>query len=268
MSAPDTVSNIAPLHIESTGQGEDVVLLHGWGMHGAYWQELIDSLKDQYRLHSIDLPGHGKSSYANESSLDDFVGRIASSIELVTNKPFHLIGWSLGGLIGQQLCIRRPERINKCVLIASSPCFVQRPDWPHAMVKDVLNGFAENLSRDYKTTLVRFLALQVWGSDDQKQALRELKQKLFSHGEPDARALNTGLSLLQNVDLREAMQQMQQDVLLIGGERDTLVPSAGLLDFSQALNASQIEIIKGAGHAPFISHAGQVSDLIRKYLQA
>ena len=268
MSAPDIVSNIAPLHIDSSGQGEDVVLLHGWGMHGAYWQGLIDSLKDQYRLHSIDLPGHGKSDYANESLLDDFVDRIASSIDLLTDKPFHLIGWSLGGLIGQQLCLRQPERINKCVLIASSPCFVQQPDWTHAMAKDVLNGFAENLSQDYKATLVRFLALQVWGSDDQKQALRDLKQKLFNHGEPDARALSMGLSLLQNVDLRDAVQQMQQDVLLIGGERDTLVPSAGLLDFGQALNASQVKIIKGAGHAPFISHTEQVSDLIRMYLQA
>lgn len=267
MSMAEPMLDKGLLHIESTGQGEDVVLLHGWGMHGAYWQGLVDGLKGQYRLHCIDLPGHGKSVYRDEQSTEDFVTRILTSIESLTDQPFHLIGWSLGGLISQKMALLHAEKISKLILVASSPCFVKRRDWPHAMAVEVLNGFAENLHRDYKTTLVRFLALQVWGSDNQKQELRELKEKLFSRGEPDSQALAIGLTLLQDEDLRQFMQRLDRQVMLLGGERDTLVPNTALMELAKQFNNVHLEIIKGAGHAPFISHEEVVTDLIRAYLQ-
>ncbi|MEO6118672.1 MAG: alpha/beta fold hydrolase, partial [Methylotenera sp.] len=52
---------IAPanLHIESTGTGPNLVLLHGWGMHGAVWQPLVKKLSKIFTLHLVDLPGMG-----------------------------------------------------------------------------------------------------------------------------------------------------------------------------------------------------------------
>ncbi len=266
MSAAEHIKKNSLLHIESCGQNNDVVLVHGWGMHGAYWTPMVEALKANYRIHCIDLPGHGKSAYQNEQSIDDFAAQLKQTIESVSEQGVHLVGWSLGGLISQQLCLRYPDKIKSVTLIASSPCFVQKKDWPHAMLPRVLNGFAENLLQDYKTTLNRFLALQVWGSENQKQELRALKAELFSRGEPHQRALNVGLSLLQNVDLRSDIGAIDQPVMLIGGERDTLVPQAAFPAMAKQLTNASVHIIKHAGHAPFMSHADEVAELLKAFL--
>ncbi|HRA24442.1 MAG TPA: alpha/beta fold hydrolase, partial [Usitatibacteraceae bacterium] len=49
------------LHVELAGQGPDLVLLHGWGLHGGVWQGLARELAPAFRLHLVDLPGHGHS---------------------------------------------------------------------------------------------------------------------------------------------------------------------------------------------------------------
>lgn len=266
MSIAEPVQKPGPLHVDSRGRGEDVVLIHGWGMHAAYWQTMVDVLEGDYRVHCIDLPGHGKSEYHNEQSIYNFVARLVQTIDSVSGRAVHLIGWSLGGLLSQQLTLQHPDRIKSLVLIASSPCFVQKHGWPNAMKASVLNGFAESLSRDYVSTLNRFLALQVWGSENQKQALRELKEQLFSRGEPEQQALNIGLSLLRGTDLHRDIAAIDKAVMLIGGERDTLVPQDALAATARRLSQASVHIIKGAGHAPFMSHPAEVAELIKAFL--
>ncbi len=262
---PTTNDNL--LYVDSSGTGPVVILLHGWGMHGGYWQGLVSELHPNYRLHCIDLPGHGKSDYDGEQNLDDFVRRIQQTIDSLTDQPFYLVGWSLGGLIAQRLSLDFPERIKKLILIASSPSFVQRQDWPHAMDINVLGEFAGNLQQNYKTTLSRFIALQVRGSTQAQQGLRELKAQLFSRGEPDPTALKAGLGLLQQVDLRTVLPMIQQPVLLLGGEHDTLAPQAALTAAVALLPHATLHVIKGAGHAPFLSHPTETINLIQAFIE-
>ena len=49
------------LHIEIVGDGPPLVLLHGWGLHGGVFAPLVDRLSDRFRMHLVDLPGHGYS---------------------------------------------------------------------------------------------------------------------------------------------------------------------------------------------------------------
>lgn len=265
MSAVNPVADRKLLHVDSIGDGPDVVFLHGWGMHGGYWQGLVDELKQMYRLHCIDLPGHGKSESCGENSIDDFVERVRLTIEGATDKPFNLVGWSLGGVIAQQLTLANPDKIKRLMLIASSASFIQRDGWSNAMAESVLSGFADNLLQDYKSTLNRFLALQVRGSEQQQQGLRELKAQLFSRGEPDQQALRIGLTLLQETDLRESLSSIDKPVMLIGGEHDTLVPQAALLEMVRLLPQATMQIIKGAGHAPFLSHPDEMVSLTKAF---
>jgi len=235
-------------------------------MHSAYWQPVVDDLQKDFRVHCIDLPGHGHSDYQGEQQLPAFIERIMQTVDNTTTKPFSLIGWSLGGLLSQQLVHEFPGRVNNLVLIASSPSFVQREAWQHATSESILNGFADSLLRDYRATLNRFLAIQVLGSDKQKQELIKLKERLYSRGDPDPIALQAGLTLLQSVDLRDQLSAINIPVMLLGGERDTLVPITALQAMAEQLAESETHIIKGAGHAPFISHQNEVIQHCRAFL--
>ena len=49
------------LHVEVTGQGKPLVMLHGWGMHGGIWGDTVRRLAQDFEVHNVDLPGHGAS---------------------------------------------------------------------------------------------------------------------------------------------------------------------------------------------------------------
>lgn len=255
-----------PLYVETSGQGPDMVLLHGWGMHGGYWDGLVSEMKGNYRVHCLDLPGHGSSDYHAEQTLQDYAEVIVQNLREHIESPAVLVGWSLGGLIAQRMVLDHPQLFERLILMASTPCFVQREGWPHAMPAEVLQGFAGNLLADYRGTLNRFLALQVRGSEQQQQGLRELKARLFAHGEPSQEALRTGLGLLRDSDLRQELPRLQGPVCVIGGERDTLVPARVLGEITRLLPAAVTHNIKGAGHAPFLSHPRDVSLYMKEFL--
>src|SRR5207342_3364244 len=99
----------------------------------------------------------------------------------------------------------RPAHVLGLVMICASPRFVRADDWPQGMDDGVFTGFADELARDYRGTLDRFLMLEAQGSDHVRRELRLLRDQLFVHGEPPRQALCDGLELLQNADLRAGL---------------------------------------------------------------
>jgi len=239
------------LHTESIGRGADLVLLHGWGMNGGVWQRLTEELSLQYRLTTIELPGHGHSPYADHlNSLQDW----ADACLAAAPKQATWIGWSLGGLISAQAALSKPQRVSKLVLVASTPRFIQTNDWPHAVVRGTLSSFADTLRRDPQKTLERFLALQVKGSAEAKSTLRRLRQDLNQRPAPNPAALDQGLHLLRESDLRQQLSQLQCPTLWLFGGRDTLTPASVAEEIHQLLPSAEIQLLPDAGHAPFLSH--------------
>ena len=84
------------LHVEVTGNGPDIVLLHGWAMHGGVFAPLVSRLQERFRLHVVDLPGHGGS---RESDIPLTLADSAQAIARVVPSGALWCGWSLGGLI-------------------------------------------------------------------------------------------------------------------------------------------------------------------------
>ena len=83
------------LYVETLGCGPDLVLLHGWGMNGAVWRHVAAHLAEDYCVHLVDLPGHGRSGMVEPYTLDELVREIDAAFPL----PLHVVGWSLGGAV-------------------------------------------------------------------------------------------------------------------------------------------------------------------------
>lgn len=251
------------LHIQQFGSGPDVVLLHGWGLNSEVFASLTPRLATAYRITLIDLPGHGRSpapKYAqNLTTLAEAIAAFA---------PAHAawLGWSLGGMIATQLALISPARVKKLILVASSPRFIIDATWPCAMAPEVLSGFAQALHEDYRGTLERFLSLQTAPGTAGRETLRQLRDTLLQFAAPDPQALDNGLAILRSADLRGRYPALHCPVLAILGERDRLVPAAAGAAIKSLLPLAQVEIIKGAGHTPFISHRRQFITLVTEFL--
>lgn len=238
------------VHVDIHGQGPDLVLLHGWAMHGGIWDCVREALAQQFRLHLIDLPGHGLSPGCEPGSLEQLTELIA---ELLPQRCM-LGGWSLGGQIAMQLALREPQRVESLVLISTTPCFTRRDDWQWGMEHKLLQLFLENLKLNYATTINRFMTLQMNGDRDASKILSRLRKQFFQRAEPDPDALEKGLKILQHSDLREFFGQIQQPVLLMHGENDVITHPASADWMHQQLPQSQRVMFAHCGHAPFLSY--------------
>ena len=250
------------LYLESYGEGAPLLLIHGWGMHGGIWGGMVEQLAQHYRVICMDLPGHGASGPLQEFGLDNLVHELSSQFD----EPLSICGWSLGGQVALRWAALHPQQVEKLVLLASTPCFVQRTDWPHAMTEETLQEFADALLKNHAQTLRRFLALQVRGSENERELLASLRGRLFSRGEPDVNALRGGLEILRETDLRASLPQLQQPALVVAGARDMLAPAAASAHMAQALPDAQLVNVAGAAHAPFLSHPEMVVEQMVDFL--
>lgn len=246
------------LHVERLGAGPDLVLLHGWGLHGGAWQSLAPRLAGSFRLHLVDLPGHGHSRDTPFGALDAVVDAVAAC----TPVGAAVCGWSLGGLVALRLATRHPGRVAALALVSSTPCFVQRDDWPHGMAPETLEAFAEGLRAEPAKTIRTFVNLNAHGGPHARDRMRELAALLVERGTPPSPSLAAGLALLQDADLRDEVASIDRPAVVIHGGRDALTPEgagrwlAGRLPFARFVGIAQ------AAHLPFVSHPGAVAEAL------
>lgn len=236
------------LHVNIQGAGPDLALLHGWGLHSGVWDELLPELTARYRVHCIDLPGHGLSAWNPEiHALPQLAATIAPHVP--TNA--HVLGWSLGGIAALQLALTQPPR--SLTLICSTPKFVANEDWPNGMRAAAFETFVARLRADFHKTVEDFLVLQVRGDLNGTATLRTLKSRLLQHP-PQTEALHVGLEILRNTDLRSQLPGLRAPTLIVSGQHDRITPSAAGRYLAGALPQARWTEIRRAGHAPFISH--------------
>jgi len=251
------------MHIKVIGQGPDLVMLHGWSMHSAVWHDLAESLAQHFTLHLVDLPGHGQSAWqTGDLDLDRVVDDLAKQLP----EQAYWLGWSLGGLISLAFADRFPARVSKLVLLSATPCFVKNETWYCAMDTNIFKAFADNLNEHQADTLQRFLLLQARGSQHSRDTIRQLSEQLTVANPPEAEALQEGLKLLIDVDLRNALARLQCPVKMILGDRDTLIPTMMLVEALDLQSTLQTTLLAGAGHAPFIAQAQQCLHEIEQFL--
>ncbi|MBL79230.1 MAG: pimeloyl-[acyl-carrier protein] methyl ester esterase [Nitrosomonadaceae bacterium] len=244
------------IHIETQGEGPDFVLLHGWGMHSGIWDCIRSELAQHFRLHLVDLPGHGSSPtpwLQGPNSLKNMTEMIGE------NLPEHSIicGWSIGGQIAMKLSLDLAEKIDKLILVSTTPSFIQRGDWIWAMEKNILESFMKNFDLDYVSALNRFLTLQIQGDINTIFLLRKLRKFISREHKLDENGLKIGLEIILTADLRRNIKNINHPVTLLHGKNDAIVPLEAAKWLYDNLGNSELIILPDCGHIPFLSHTDQ-----------
>lgn len=242
------------IHTEVYGQGQPLVMIHGWAMHTGVWRDFARQLAEYCQVICVDLPGHGHSEVLEPFDLQNLAKIV---LQAIPAQAFSVLGWSLGATVAMAMADQAPQRIRRLALLAGNPHFVETQTWP-GVKSQTLDGFAELLKTDVQQTLIRFLALQVNGLAGGKALLQSLKQALQECPPPPASVLQAGLDVLKTSDLRGFIRSNPLPISLILGEKDALIPlRCG--DAVRELNAEvNVQVLASAGHAPFLSHPQQL----------
>lgn len=248
--------------VEVAGSGPNLTLLHGWGLNGAVWNGVRETLAEHFTLHLVDLPGHGRSSGVSITHLDAFVDAVTEAMPARS----HLMGWSLGGHTAMALAHRYPERVDKLITVCATPRFVASDDWPHGKKPEVLADFAKRLSTNYLATIRNFLALQALNQPEMRDVIRQLQEAVGAHGAPSIEGMAASLDILRVSDIRDRVPEINAPALVVQGDHDALTSTQTAQWLVDHLPNSTYHLIEHAAHAPFLSHRDIFLDHVLTFL--
>lgn len=138
------------IHYQVLGEGEPLVLLHGLLGSLENLGGISRLLADDYRIHSLDLPGHGRSANSPERSYEDSPERssqltlasmadnVVAWMDSVGLSQVYLLGHSLGGKVAMEIALKYPEKVQKLVVVDIAPVrYPRRHDTVFAALKAV-----------------------------------------------------------------------------------------------------------------------------------
>ncbi len=240
-----------------TGEGKDLVLLHGWGVNSVVWEPVVDHLSKHFRLHLIDLPGFGRSGSLTQYNLHTIVDAV---MQVVPDSAVWC-GWSLGGLIAAYAGYKYPQKIEKLIQVSASPKFVSAENWP-GVESSVFNNFKSGVENNCDKTLARFIGLQAMGCVSARKDTVILKKLLASSEKAQLTALLSGLDLLSECDLRSEFGQIKIPCLSLFGQFDSLVPVQTSREMQRLLPESKQKTFENSSHAPFVSEPDEFCTVV------
>ncbi len=249
------------VHCRVIGQGENLVLLHGWGVNSVVWEPVVEQLSQHFRLYLVDLPGFGESKGLSEYTLQTIIEAI---LEVLPERATWC-GWSLGGLVATYASYIYPEKVTKLIQVCSSVKFVSEASWP-GVESSVFDNFKLGLQANRDKTLGRFIGIQAMGCASARKDVSTLKKLLAETEQADTKALLAGLDLLNESDLREEFAQIVVPCLSLFGQFDSLLPLQTSINMHQLLPDAEQKVFKNSAHAPFISETDKFNQSVINFI--
>ena len=246
------------------GSGVPLLMIHGWGVNSEIWVSLVNELKLFASVYLIDLPGMGGRSSISPYTLDNIAKEIKANVPI---KKCNILGWSLGGQVAMYLAIKMPEFVEKLILMSTTPCFVEKIDWPYGVNKQFFLNFEIEAKKNLNDTLMKFFLIQTRGINDSKKIIRFLKNEFIELSDENMSGMQSALKVLKEADLRNDVKKIDKHTLIITGDKDRLTSTKASVWLHEKIKGATLKEIKGANHMPFISHKGTMTASVKKFLQ-
>ncbi|NTX50682.1 alpha/beta fold hydrolase [Myxococcus sp. CA039A] len=249
------------LHYEESGQGIPVLLLHGLGSSGVDWELVTPRLVNGYRLVVPDARGHGRSGRpAGAYGVPLFARDVAALCDALGLKQVHVIGLSMGGMMGFQLAVDRPDLVRSLVIVNSGPELVARTvrrKFDFALRLTLLRFLGPK-------ALAKVLAPKLFPKPEQ-ESLRQRAIATFSANDPDAYLRATRGLLGWSVMAR--LKDVTCPVLVLHSERD-YTPLSAKQAYVDLLPQARLHVLADSGHAAPLDQPGPLTDAVEDFLRA
>jgi pimeloyl-ACP methyl ester carboxylesterase len=266
--------NSQPIQIyyEDIGQGDPVVLIHGWPLNGRSWEKQVAVLVEAgYRVISYDRRGFGMSSKPSVGYYyDNFAADLNKLLIELDLNDVTLVGFSMGtGEVARYLGNFGSERIAKACMIGVIPPFLLKAgDNPTGVDLSVFDGIKQGLVNDRFAYLTQFF--QNFYNLDRLLGSRISEEVVRWSWIAGTQA--SAIALLSCVDtwledFRSDVEKIDVPTLVIHGDQDRVLPieaTANLL--VQKIPNSRFVVLKEGPHGLLWTHADEVNQALLSFL--
>jgi len=255
----ETLNGMA-VHYKIQGHGEPLVLIHGVGSCLEAWDRVASLLCDRFHMLSFDLRGHGQSYRApGPYTLEDFSNDTLALADHLGFARFHLAGFSLGGLIAQQLAITQPQRLQRLALLAT---VAGRTEAERERVQGRLAAMrnSQNSTQHFDASLSRWFTPAFQARHG--ELIASLRQRNAGN-DPDCYAAS--YRVLAQTDLGQLIDQITVPTLVMTGEEDQGSNPRMARFMSERIADARLEILPGLRHSLLIEAPERVAQSLRAF---
>ncbi|HET7055951.1 MAG TPA: alpha/beta hydrolase [Thermomicrobiales bacterium] len=233
--------NGANIYYEVYGTGEPLILIHGGLGNGKYWVNQIPVFAAKYQVIVMDSRGHGRSSFDEQPITYALMASdVLGLMDHLAIDKASIVGWSDGGIIGLEIAIHHPERLNKVVAYGANfdPTGVRLDIGDNAY----FNAYIERASEDYLTLSP---APERW--DEFLNNIGTMWATLPNYTEDELMAITTPFLILDG-ETEEAIDLNQTKLMAL------LMPNADL------------KLMPGTGHFAMFEQPDEFNAIVMDYL--
>ena len=234
------------LYWESIGTGDPVLLIHGLGLSGGAWWRTVDALAPTMRVITFDHRGIGQSesstyAYTTETMADDAV----SILDALAIDRVHVYGFSLGGMVAQQLELRHPQRIQSLVLGATHSGG-RRATFPEPDVMAFFQRRAQMSSEEAAWASVPYNYGPRGRAEHADRIAEDIERRL--HNPFNERAYQAQLLAASLHNCYGRLDRIRAPTLVVHGAQDRIIPVANAYMNAERVPGAQLTILDHAGH--------------------
>lgn len=234
------------IHYEVLGRGQPLVFIHGWLGSWRYWWPSMQAMSSQHRSFALDLWGFGDSSKAPDSySLAAYVMMMEQFIDqLGVARPVHIIGHSLGAVVGLRYALKNPDNVNKVVAVALP------------ISSDQINGRILNSEPESVVNRV------VGKSNSYSEVDTELRKT-------DQAAYNSLMQEVTASNFAQDVTALSKPILLLYGDQDPVItPPTGDFGYLRESGNNRFYVSLACHHFPMLQEKTKFNRLLLDFILA
>lgn len=252
------------VYYEVHGQGPPLLLLGGLGMPGTIWYRQVPAFTAHHRVILMDNRGAGRS----EQPLGDYtiaqMARDAAGIlDVVDAGPTHILGFSLGGFIAQELAFSSPERVRSLILVSTHPGGPEYRQATREQWRERLQVAGLTREQIYRKAM-QWSTSAAFRRENPQEVERfvQVRTALPASG----RGFQGQFRAAMAFDARDRLPSLRCPVLVIHGTEDEVVPPRFAQDLARRIPGSRLYWIDGAGHLPFLERPLEFNRAVAQFL--
>lgn len=236
-----------PIRYKTEGQGNTLVLLHGFLESMDIWESFSKQLSDHFKVITIDLPGHGESGYLGEvHSIDLMADCVNAVLNHLQIEQSIVVGHSMGGYVAVHLAEKHPEKVK------AFGFFHSHADADSQETKNNRNRIIAILNKNYVTWVNQFIP-DLFADCNKEKYLPEIKHLQQIAGNMNARQIIAAQAGLRDRESKLAfLAATDQPVFFIIGKDDNSMPVSKVLDQAILPKHCEILLLSDVAHMGFI----------------
>jgi 3-oxoadipate enol-lactonase len=250
-------------YYEEAGSGHPLLMIMGLSGDLQAWALQMPELSKKYRVVTYDNRGAGRSSAPDKPySIPQMAGDAIAVLDALGIEKAHVLGFSMGGYIAQELVLAHPERVNKLILLATAPNI---DGYGRVAVRNWIDIRRSNMSREQ---LVRFTSQFLYSAellDDEERYERAILNNLANpYAQQDHAFIRQAQAVLA-FDAADRLGKVKNPTLVTVGKEDILVPPRNSEKLAKLIPGATLKTLSG-GHLGCIEYPKEYNEAFAEFL--